>query len=269
MAKRSANKKESRYYRYIVIRGDKNTTGTVRAADLEEAKEKVSKIGLVLEVTEAPPGKPPKMSDRDMYFFAFNLANFVDSGFNMLEALTIVKERSANKKVAKIIDHLIFYINRGVSISGAMQLTGSFSPLFVNLVKSGESSGSLTTALKDLADFYKTMIALRGKVLNATLYPLVISGATLVAIVVYMIFVLPTVSQVYNMVEADLPGPTIFVMTLANFIRDNWYWLIAGLVLGFLLLRLLIIRVLPVKRAYERFKFALPVVNKVAIVPDT
>jgi len=97
------------------------------------------------------------MSERDMYFFAFNLANFIESGFNMVEALTVVKERSANKKVSKVIDHLIFYINRGVSVSGAMQLTGSFSPLFVNLVRSGETSGTLPLALKDLSDFYKTM----------------------------------------------------------------------------------------------------------------
>jgi len=147
---------------------------------LEEAKEKASKKGLVLEVTESPPGRCPKMSERDMYFFAFNLANFIESGFNMVEALTVVKERSANKKVSKVIDHLIFYINRGVSVSGAMQLTGSFSPLFVNLVRSGETSGTLPLALKDLSDFYKTMLGLRSKIMNAVLYPIIISIAAVV-----------------------------------------------------------------------------------------
>jgi len=241
----AAAKKQQRQrsYRYIIIKGDRSVQGSVTAATLEEAKEKASKKGLVLEVTESPPGRCPKMSERDMYFFAFNLANFIESGFNMVEALTVVKERSANKKVSKVIDHLIFYINRGVSVSGAMQLTGSFSPLFVNLVRSGETSGTLPLALKDLSDFYKTMLGLRSKIMNAVLYPIIISIAAVGAIVVYMLFVLPTLGGLYDMVGA-----------LADFIKNYW--------------RFLVTNVIPVKRVYERIKFAIPVVNKVAITPE-
>jgi len=74
--------------------------GSVTAATLEEAKEKqVRRLGA--GGNGIAPGRCPKMSERDMYFFAFNLANFIESGFNMVEALTVVKERSANKKCRK------------------------------------------------------------------------------------------------------------------------------------------------------------------------
>jgi len=266
----AAAKKQQRQrsYRYIIIKGDRSVQGSVTAATLEEAKEKASKKGLVLEVTESPPGRCPKMSERDMYFFAFNLANFIESGFNMVEALTVVKERSANKKVSKVIDHLIFYINRGVSVSGAMQLTGSFSPLFVNLVRSGETSSTLPLALKDLSDFYKTMLGLRSKIMNAVLYPIIISIAAVGAIVVYMLFVLPTLGGLYDMVGAQLPAPTRIVMGIADFIKNYWIWLIVGIIGGIALIRFLVTNVIPVKRVYERIKFAIPVVNKVAITPE-
>jgi len=60
----AAAKKQQRQrsYRYIIIKGDRSVQGSVTAATLEEAKEKASKKGLVLEVTESPPGRCPKMS---------------------------------------------------------------------------------------------------------------------------------------------------------------------------------------------------------------
>jgi len=75
--------------------------GSVTAATLEEAKEKASKKGLVLEVTESPPGRCPKMSERDMYFFAFNLANFIESGFNMVKHSPLLKSTQLIRKFRK------------------------------------------------------------------------------------------------------------------------------------------------------------------------
>jgi len=258
-----------KFYRYIVVKDkDRTVPGTVKAKSLEEAKAKASKTGLIVEITEAPPGKAAKLNEGDLYFFATNLSSFVRAGFNILEALEVLRDRGGNKKISTAANHLIFYISRGASVSSALELTGAFPPLFVNLVKSGERSGSLEVAFIDLADFYKTMRGLKSKISSATMYPLVISIMAVLAVVAYMVFVLPTMTNMFSSLGAQLPAITRFVIGVASFFEHYWY--VVAIVVAAVLFgaRWLIINVLSVKRFYERIKFSLPVLTKLFTVPE-
>jgi len=258
-----------KFYRYIVVKDkDRTVPGTVKAKSLEEAKAKASKTGLIVEITEAPPGKAAKLNEGDLYFFATNLSSFVRAGFNILEALEVLRDRGGNKKISTAANHLVFYISRGASVSSALELTGAFPPLFVNLVKSGERSGSLEVAFIDLADFYKTMRGLKSKISSATMYPLVISIMAVLAVVAYMVFVLPTMNQMFSSLGAQLPGITLFVINMADFFQHNWYWVIGGILLVYVLFRWLVINVASVKRFYERVKLSIPVIKRLYIAPE-
>lgn len=261
---------KQKVFRYIVVKNKSNKTvaHTVKAKDVEEAKAKASKAGLIVEITEAPPGKAPKLNENDLYFFASNLSSFVSGGFNILEALEVLRDRGGNKKASTVANHLIFYVSRGASLSAALQFTGSFPPLFVNLVKSGERSGTLDAAFVDLADFYKTMKGLKSKISSATMYPLVISIMAVLAVIAYMVFVLPTMNQMFSSLGAQLPGITLFVINMADFFQHNWYWVIGGILLVYVLFRWLVINVASVKRFYERVKLSIPVIKRLYIAPE-
>jgi len=163
---------------------------------------------------------------------------------------------------------LIFYVSRGASLSAALQLTGSFPLLFVNLVKSGERSGTLDAAFVDLADFYKTMKGLKSKISSATMYPLIISIMAVLAVIAYMVFVLPAMNQMFSTLGAQLPGITVFVINMADFFQHSWYWVIGGILLVYVLFRWLVINVLSIKRFYERVKLSIPVIKRVYIAPE-
>jgi len=261
---------KQKVFRYIVVKNKSNKTvaHTVKAKDVEEAKAKASKAGLIVEITEAPPGKAPKLNENDLYFFASNLSSFVSGGFNILEALEVLRDRGGNKKASTVANQLIFYVSRGASLSAALQFTGSFPPLFVNLVKSGERSGTLDAAFVDLADFYKTMKGLKSKISSATMYPLVISIMAVLAVIAYMVFVLPTMNQMFSSLGAQLPGITLFVINMADFFQHNWYWVIGGILLVYVLFRWLVINVASVKRFYERVKLSIPVIKRLYIAPE-
>lgn len=261
---------KQKVFRYIVVKNKSNKTvaHTVKAKDVEEAKAKASKAGLIVEITEAPPGKAPKLNENDLYFFASNLSSFVSGGFNILEALEVLRDRGGNKKASTVANQLIFYVSRGASLSAALQFTGSFPPLFVNLVKSGERSGTLDAAFVDLADFYKTMKGLKSKISSATMYPLVISIMAVLAVIAYMVFVLPTMNQMFSSLGAQLPGITLFVINMADFFQHNWYWVIGGILLVYVLFRWLVINVTSVKRFYERVKLSIPVIKRLYIAPE-
>ena len=261
---------KQKVFRYIVVKNKSNKTvaHTVKAKDVEEAKAKASKAGLIVEITEAPPGKAPKLNENDLYFFASNLSSFVSGGFNILEALEVLRDRGGNKKASTVANQLIFYVSRGASLSAALQFTGSFPPLFVNLVKSGERSGTLDAAFVDLADFYKTMKGLKSKISSATMYPLVISIMAVLAVIAYMVFVLPTMNQMFSSLGAQLPGITLFVINMADFFQHNWYWVFGGILLVYVLFRWLVINVASVKRFYERVKLSIPVIKRLYIAPE-
>jgi len=261
---------KQKVFRYIVVKNKSNKTvaHTVKARDMEEAKAKASKAGLIVEITEAPPGKAPKLNENDLYFFASNLSSFVSGGFNILEALEVLRDRGGNRKASAVANHLIFYVSRGASLSAALQLTGSFPLLFVNLVKSGERSGTLDAAFVDLADFYKTMKGLKSKISSATMYPLIISIMAVLAVIAYMVFVLPAMNQMFSTLGAQLPGITVFVINMADFFQHSWYWVIGGILLVYVLFRWLVINVLSIKRFYERVKLSIPVIKRVYIAPE-
>jgi len=261
---------KQKVFRYIVVKNKSNKTVayTVKAKDMEEAKAKASKAGLIVEITEAPPGKAPKLNENDLYFFASNLSSFVSGGFNILEALEVLRDRGGNKKASTVANHLIFYVSRGASLSAALQFTGSFPPLFVNLVKSGERSGTLDAAFVDLADFYKTMKGLKPKISSATMYPLIISIMAVLAVIAYMVFVLPAMNQMFSSLGAQLPGITLFVINMADFFQHSWYWVIGGILFVYVLFRWLVINVLSIKRFYERVKLAIPVIKRLYIAPE-
>jgi len=261
---------KKKVFRYIVVKNKSNKTvaHTVKAKDVEEAKAKASKAGLIVEITEAPPGKAPKLNENDLYFFASNLSSFVSGGFNILEALEVLRDRGGNKKASTVANQLIFYVSRGASLLAALQFTGSFPPLFVNLVKSGERSGTLDAAFVDLADFYKTMKGLKSKISSATMYPLFISIMAVLAVIAYMVFVLPTMNQMFSSLGAQLPGITLFVINMADFFQHNWYWVIGGILLVYVLFRWLVINVASVKRFYERVKLSIPVIKRLYIAPE-
>lgn len=261
---------KQKVFRYIVVKNKSNKTvaHTVKAKDVEEAKAKASKAGLIVEITEAPPGKAPKLNENDLYFFASNLSSFVSGGFNILEALEVLRDRGGNKKASTVANQLIFYVSRGASLSAALQFTGSFPPLFVNLVKSGERSGTLDAAFVDLADFYKTMKGLKSKISSATMYPLVISIMAVLAVIAYMVFVLPAMNQMFSTLGAQLPGITVFVINMADFFQHSWYWVIGGILLVYVLFRWLVINVLSIKRFYERVKLSIPVIKRLYIAPE-
>jgi len=79
--------------------------------------------------------------------------------------------------------------------------------------------------------------------------------------------VLPTLGGLYDMSVLSCLLHT-HCHGIADFIKNYWIWLIVGIIGGIALIRFLVTNVIPVKRVYERIKFAIPVVNKVAITPE-
>ena len=106
-----------------------------------------------------------------------------------------------------------------------------FSPIYVHMVRAGETSGALDQILFRLTEFLEKQLALRNKVTNAMLYPIIMLVIGSVILFFLITFVVPKITLVFAQQKQALPWPTVALMSVSQFFADYWMVLV-GLVLG-------------------------------------
>lgn len=192
--------------------------------------------GTGLNMTIPGPSDLKGPSKKDVAIFSRQLAVMLDAGVPLVQALANMQAQVANKKFAKIIKEVRAAVESGNSFADALdKYQRVFSPLFVNMVRAGESSGSLDRSLNRMADTLENDQALAGKVRGALAYPTIV--LIISVLIVYFLFttVVPQFTQVLTDMGAKLPGITIFMINVSGFMQE-WGLLtlvaIFGLVIG-------------------------------------
>jgi general secretion pathway protein F len=104
---------------------------------------------------------------------------------------------------------------------------GAFSRLYVNMVRAGETGGSLHDTLQRLADYLERSRALRGRVINALIYPAILMTMVSLSLLFLLGYVVPQFNEMYSNLDAELPLFSRFVLGLGLFVRDWWFVLVA------------------------------------------
>jgi type II secretory pathway component PulF len=154
-------------------------------------------------------------------------------------------------------------VERGESLADALDAHRTlFPPIFVGVVRAGERSGDLAGAFARLAEQLEREERLRGRLLSAAVYPLLLSVAGTVAVTVLLVFVLPRFAELLEGSGASLPATTAFMLSLSTVVRRFWPALLAVPVL--LVALGTWARTTPAgRRAAARLLLALPVVRTV------
>ena len=124
-------------------------------------------------------------------------------------------------------------ISEGKSLADASrEYPGIFNKLYVNMVRAGESSGTLGTVLERLADFMEYQVKVRGQIMQAMMYPLIMIIASVVIIIGMLVFMVPKLAKVFASMKVKIPWYTQIVLDLSDFLRSSWYMvpLFAGLI---------------------------------------
>ena len=180
--------------------------------------------------------KKPKL--QDLANFTRQLANLLKAGMPLTGALSSMKSMDSEGIPKSVCSSLLADVKEGRNLSASMgKFTDIFPDMYLNMVKAGESSGSLVEVLKRLADHYERFAELRQKVVSALVYPALVMGLGLVLIFVFMSYILPKFMGMFDdMQGVDLPLSTEILKQLSEFFA-KWWWLI--LMLGGLFVFLL------------------------------
>lgn len=169
-----------------------------------------------------------KITEKDITLFTRQLATMMKSGVPLLQAFDIVGKGHSNPEVARLLGDIKADVETGSSLSASFRKYPLyFDNLFCNLVGAGEQAGILDTLLDRLATYKEKILAIKGKIKSALVYPVSIIVVAFVITAVIMIFVIPAFKELFSGFGADLPAPTVIVMGISD-VFVEWWWAIFG-----------------------------------------
>jgi type IV pilus assembly protein PilC len=176
------------------------------------------------------------VSTRDIVIFTRQFATMINSGLPLVQSLDILAEQTENENLRKIIQDVLYDVESGHTLADAMgKHPKVFTELFVNMVAAGEAGGILDTILLRLATFLEKNDALVRKIKGAMIYPAVIFSVAGMAVVILLLFVIPTFQQMFDAAGIPLPMPTRLVIGMSIFLQGFWWACGLGIV-GFIFL---------------------------------
>jgi general secretion pathway protein F len=147
--------------------------------------------------------------------------------------LTALSDEAASEKQAHLIASLRAEVNAGLGLAKAMaQHPAEFSALYTAVISAGEQGGNLGQVLTQLADDLQDQQTLKAKLLSASLYPAIVSLIALIIVIFLLSTVVPQVAQVFSGSQRKLPGLTVAMLALSDFVRNQGWLLVVLLSLA-------------------------------------
>ena len=170
---------------------------------------------------------------RDILDFTTQLAVMIRAGISLRQALDGIADQVTNVKFQKMLQAIKHDVESGKQFSEAIaKYPRYFNPLYINMVRASEMSGSFAKMLDRIAAFMSQQMETRKMVVSASIYPGIIAVMAISVTIFLLTFVLPRFAGVFEGKEDVLPWPTIFLMGLSTWMVNYWWVLIVAGVLG-------------------------------------
>ncbi len=198
--------------------------------------------------TNADAGKRPlilRFAAQDQISFAKRLGMILRAGMPIMEGLHMLGGETRSRSSTFIYQSLILHVGSGQSLSTGL---GTFQSIFgefcINIVKVGETSGTLPENLEYLAEELKKKQALRRKVLGALLYPAIIVTATVGITVMLTVYIFPKIIPIFQSVKATLPLSTRMLIIISHFL-GAWGIALFGALVALTVLFVVLMKMVP------------------------
>jgi general secretion pathway protein F len=197
----------------------------IEAADLQEVRRMVSAGGgKLLSATSQRQGLRASSGRKSFNLTIFNqqLLSLLDAGQPVVDALEILGHNDVRDGNRHIYETLLEGLRNGRQLSDSMKaLPSVFPPLYVAMVRSSETTGTIRTSLRRFMQYQKQVDEIRGKLMAAAIYPAVLMSVGFVVVAFLMLYVVPRFSAVF---EDAGPGRQVsggFVQMWGGFVRNN------------------------------------------------
>jgi type IV pilus assembly protein PilC len=171
-----------------------------------------------------------KVGLQDLVIFTRQLATMIDAGLAMVQSLQALAEQTTNKVMRDTIRDICSRVEAGESFSEALQKhPKAFDKLYVSMVSAGEKGGLLAEIMARLATYLENSARLRKKVKSSMMYPIVVSVVAVIITIFLLVKVVPVFGDIFSSFGAKLPGPTMFLINLSEFVKKYVILLLLGM----------------------------------------
>jgi MSHA biogenesis protein MshG len=172
----------------------------------------------------------------DLVLFSRQMYSITKSGLPLLRGLRGLAQSTHNVQLREALQDVLTSLEAGRDLTGSLARHPQiFPPLFLSIVRVGESTGTLDTAFQRLCDYLGQDQDVQDRVRSAVRYPLVVVATLLVALGVITVFVIPNFAPLFRMLGDDIPWATKAVIGTSAFVRDHGLALVGAAIGAFVL----------------------------------
>ncbi|RKY39244.1 MAG: type II secretion system F family protein [Candidatus Omnitrophota bacterium] len=197
----------------------------------------------------------------DLILFSRQLSTLLNAGIPLLRSLEILIKQVESRRLYNALEKIKADVEAGMSFHSALSKHKRiFSDFWINLVETGEASGQLASVLGQVANYMESTGSLQRKIKSALVYPIIICIVAVVAVLVFLLKIIPTFQEIFKGFNIELPMLTKMVMKTSEILR-SYFLLFAGIVviLGFALKKY--IQTPRGRWQFDAFKLKLPLLG--------
>ncbi len=174
-----------------------------------------------------------RVSQDELVMMSRNLSSMLDAGLTLTRSMGVIERQTRNQRLKEVVRVIVEKVNQGEQFSVALKnFPETFDDLFVSMVAAGEESGKLSDALKVLSEQMERSSNLKKKIKGAMIYPAIVITIMIGIGFLMMIFVMPTITDIFSNEDMDLPGATQALISISDFVNNYTLITLLGL-LGF------------------------------------
>jgi len=234
-------------YKYTALMSNgKKTKGIISANDFNDARYRLKEKKIrALEIKEHKQSflleektSKKKLKSDTISHFCRQYGIIIASGINSITGLESLAKRSGNKTLSEEIIRIVNDIKSGSTLADSMLDNKSkFPKLLSAMVATGEATGTLEEVLKSMASFYEREHRITQKTKNASTYPTIVAIASFIMLFIFTSFIMPQMMESIIEIGAEMPPISQVIMNIGIFMKTYWYLVLAGIIIGFLLLK--------------------------------
>jgi general secretion pathway protein F len=233
-------------YRGIEVASGKSVKG-YRDADSPKALRGLLRRDGILLTLATPENERKARAKRDIQLLAFlqrpstsdvavltrQLATLVRAGVPLVESISALVDQVEKESLVRVLTSVAESLKEGISFATSLAAHPKiFPPLYINMVAAGEASGMLEAVLERLADFMEGQARLKGKVVSALAYPILMTFIAAALVAALMVGVVPKVTSIFESMQQELPWYTALLIFVSHNLAAYWWLIVGGLGAG-------------------------------------
>ncbi|TCI03602.1 type II secretion system F family protein [Corallincola luteus] len=218
-------------------KGDK-VSGELRGASPTDIKVQLRSQG----VTPSKVKKKPKslfgagggsVSAADIAIITRQIATMLSAGVPLVQSIEMIAKGHEKQAMQTLLSGILVELQAGRPFSECLkQHPKHFDDLYCDLVDAGEQSGALDTIYDRIATYKEKAEQLKSKIKKAMFYPAAVLVVALIVTSILLIFVVPQFKDIFDGFGAELPGFTLMVIGISEFMQAYWYIILGGTIVA-------------------------------------